>query len=41
MRILRCIDDVDTTILQVDFGGFHTRLAHVTSARDYLKPVSH
>jgi len=34
MRISRYIDEiviVDTTILQVDFGGFYTRLAYVTT----------
>jgi len=38
MRILRCINKiviVNTTILQVDFGGFYTRLVYVTRSRDH------
>jgi len=38
MRILRCIDKIviiNTTILQVDFGRFYTRLAYITSVRNY------
>jgi len=39
MRILRCIDKIviiNATILQVDFGGFHTRLDYVVSIYNYL-----
>ena len=38
MRILKCIDEivvVNVTILQVDFGGFYTRLDYVISIHDY------